>query len=131
MDIKKEYGTSKEKEREGFWSDFGEGCQVKIARMGNPDYQKTFQKLSRPHQKAIRRGSLNHEVAEKLLVEAMAQAIVLDWEGLKEDGKDIKYSKEEAVRVLTTYKDFRDQISEIANDMESFKAAEDEDGKKK
>jgi len=31
MDIKKEFGTSKAKEQEGIWSDFGDGCQVKIA----------------------------------------------------------------------------------------------------
>ena len=130
MDIKKEFGTSKAKEQEGIWSDFGDGCQVKIARIGNPEYQKTFRKISKPHQKAIRRGSLNDEVAEKLLVEAMAEAIVIDWKGLQEDGKELKYSKTEAIRILTTYKDFRDQVSEIANDMESFKAVEDESAEK-
>jgi len=130
MDIRKEFATNKTKEQEGIWSDFGDGLKIKIARSGNPEYQKLFQKLAKPYQKAIRRGNLNNEIAEKLLVEAMAKAIVLGWEGLFEGKKEIKYSEKEALRILTEYKDLRDQINEVAGDMESYKAESDEEAEK-
>lgn len=130
MDIKKEFGTDSKKEIEGIWEDFGSGCTVKIARLGNPEYAKIFRKISRPYKKAIRRETLGEEKAEKLLVQSMAEAIVLDWKGLEEDGKKIPYSKENATRILTQYKDFRDQCAEVAGEMESFKLAENEDAEK-
>ena len=58
------------------------------------------------------------------------EAIVLDWKGLEEDGKAVPYNQANCIRILTDYKDFREQISEIANEMESFKIAEDEDAEK-
>jgi len=129
-DLKKMFGTDKSKEIEGTWNDIGENVRVKVARIGNPEYQKEFQKISKPHQRAIRRGSLNNEVAEKLLIRVMAKTILLDWEGLQEDGADVPYSYENAVRILTEYRDLRDYVSDIANEMEAFRAELDEEAEK-
>ena len=52
------------------------------------------------------------------------------WKGIKEDGKAIKYSELEAIRLMTDYPDFRDQVQEIANDLETYKITEDEDTEK-
>lgn len=130
MDIKKEFGTDSKKEVEGVWEDFGDGLEVKIARIGNPIYQKAFQKISKPHKKAIRRGTLRDEKAEELLIEAMAKAIVLDWKGLEEDGKEVPYNHNNCVKILTEYKDFREQVSEFATEIEAFRCDEDEEAEK-
>jgi archaellum component FlaC len=60
----------------------------------------------------------------------MADCIVLDWKGLEEDGKAVKFSKEECVRVLKEYKDFRDHVSELANSMEIFRQEMDAEAEK-
>jgi len=130
MDIKKEYGTDASLETEGTWEDFGEGCEIKIARIGNKAYRKYFQKASKPYQKQIRRGTLSDDKAEELLIDAMAHCIVMDWKGMQEDGADIEFSIANCKRVLTEYKDLRDAISDIANSAESFKLAEDEAAEK-
>ena len=130
LDLKKEYAVDKNKEIEGVWQDFGSGAKMKIARIGNSEYQKVFQKISKPHRKSIRRGTLADDVAEKLLVEAMAESILLDWEGVEDGGVALPYTKENAIRVLLEYKDLRDQVTEIANEMESFKAEEDAEAEK-
>ena len=130
MDLRKEYGTDKNKELTGVWEDFGNGCTVLIARIGNENYAKVFRRISKPYQNAIRRQSLGNEKADELLIQAMAECIVLDWKGLKEDGKTIKYSKEECVRILKEYKDFRDQVSELATSMELFKREMDAEAEK-
>ena len=129
-DVKKIFGTNKTDEIEGKWNDIGDGIQILVARIGNPEYQKEFQRISKPHKRALRRGSLNDEVAERLLIKVMAKNILLDWKGLEEDGVVVPYSYDNAIRILTEYKDLRDYVSDIANEMESFKAEEDEEAEK-
>jgi len=129
-DIKKIYGVDKEAEISGVWHDMGDGVRVKIARIGNPQYQKEFQRISKPYRNSIRRRSLSDEVAERLLIDAMAKCIVLDWDGLEEDGVPIPYSVANAKRLLTEYRDFRDNINDFANEMEGFRQEEVEEGEK-
>ena len=129
-DVRKIFGTNKVAEIEGKWNDIGDGIKLLVARIGNPEYQKEFQRISKPHKRALRRGSLNDEVAERLLIKVMAKNILLDWKGLEEDGVVVPYSYDNAIRILTEYKDLRDYVSDIANEMESFRADEDEEAEK-
>jgi len=129
-DLKKLFATDKDKEQEGTWVDFGDGIEIKIARIGNPRYQEEFQNVSRPYKRQLRRGTLREEVAEKLLIKVVAKTIALDWKGLEEDGVQVPYSAENAERILTTYPDFRDEITELAKDISSFRAQEDEETEK-
>jgi hypothetical protein len=122
--------VDKKAEVEGIWQNIGDGVSVKVARIGSTEYQKEFQRISKPHKRAIRRGVLNDDVAEKLLIKVMAKTVLLDWKGLEEDGKEIPYSEENAVRILTDYRDLRDYVSDIANDMEAFKKEDDEEAEK-
>jgi len=126
-DVRKLFGTDEVKEKDGVVHDLGDGLKVRIARIGNPNYQKRFQAISKPHKRALRRGSLSDEVAEKLLIQCLAETIVLGWEGVEENGEEILYSKENAIRILTAYPELRRYIEDIANEMEGYKADEDEE----
>jgi len=126
-DIKKLYGTDKVKEKEGVMHDMGEGLKMRLARIGNTNYQKRFEVLSKPHKRALRKGSLSNEIAEKLLIQCLAETIVLDWEGLEEDGVEVPYSTENAIRILTDYRDLREYVNDLANEMEGYQAEEDEE----
>jgi hypothetical protein len=127
MDLKKEYATDKKAEIEGIEKDFGNGCFIKIARIGNSEYKKAFRKITKPYEKAIRRGNVSEDLADKFMIEALSKTIVLGWRGMQEDGKDVPYSVDECTRILTEYPDLREQIYEIANEMESFKIEDDEE----
>jgi len=127
VDIKKVYGTDKVKEKEGVLHDLGDGLKIRIARIGNPNYQKRFEALSKPHRRALRKGSLSNEIAEELLIKCMSETIVLDWEGIEENGVEIPYSRENAVRILTDYHDLREHINDIANEMEGYKQEDEEE----
>jgi len=119
-DVKKLFGTDSTKEQEGVWYDIAEGLRMKIARIGNPLYQKRFQALSKPYRRSIRRGTLSDDVAEKLLVQCLSETIVLDWEGVEDEGMEIPYSKDAAVALLTKYPELRNYINDIANELEGF-----------
>jgi len=130
MDIKKEYGTNKDLEIEGVWIDVGEGAKVKVARNGNKGYVKMIEKLSRPYKKQIRRGTISGEKFDKIIRQASARHILVNWEGIEEDGKEVPYSEEESYRLLTDYKDFREMIAEAALDFQNFQDGmlEEEEG---
>lgn len=119
-DLKKLYGTDKEKENNGVWQDFGDGIKMRIARVGNENYKKLFQRLSKPHRKAIRGGRLSEEVAEKLMIKCLAETVLLDWENVEVDGELLPYSKDNAFRVLTDFRDVKESVEDYANDMEIF-----------
>jgi len=126
-DLKKLFGTDQNKEKEGVWQDMGDGLKMRIARIGNPNYQKRFQALSKPHRRALRRGTLSDEIAEQLLIKCLAETIVLDWEGVEENGETIPYSVDNAIRILTDYPDLRNYVNDIANEMEGYKEDADEE----
>lgn len=125
MDIKKQFGTDKKKEHEGVWIPTGTDSKLLIARVGNKNYMEAFKRLSAPHKVSLRNRNLPPDIAEKIAVEAIAESILLGWEGLTEDGKKIPYSKEQAIRLLTTYPDFAEQVGQLANDIENFKGEQE------
>lgn len=113
-------------ETEGVWVDIGDGAKLKVARLGNPEHKRIAQRLSRPHRGILEGKNLKAqaEVAERLGIQAAAQAILRDWEGLEEeDGTAIEYSTEKAMELLAIA-DFRDLVLEIADSMEAYRAEE-------
>jgi hypothetical protein len=126
MDLSQTFATDVKLETEGVWKDLGEGAELKVARIGNPAYNKEMQRLMKPYKHLVSRGALSEDVAQKILIEAMAKTILVDWKGLKDGGKVIKYSTKAAIDMLTKYKDFRDLISTLAGEMTTFKVEADE-----
>ena len=120
MDIKKTFGTDKEKETNGVWENFGDGCKIRIARMNNPAYTAAFNRLISPVQKKYARRTLDEGVLEEIVCRAMGEAIITDWAGLKENGKPLKYSPETAYRLLMEYPDFKDQVYHFCAAMENY-----------
>lgn len=124
-DIGKLYGTDSQKEIDGVWrDDIVAGSEFLIARIGNPNYQKRFNALSKPYRRAIKKGTLEEEVAEKLLIRCMAETILLGWKNVEVYGKKVNYSVENAVELLTKFKDLREEINDVANAMEIYKQEE-------
>ena len=129
MDISK-FQTNKSAEEEGIWVDVdGNGTRVKVARINNARYKKYFQKITKPYKRQIRNGTLAEELAEKLLVDALANTILLDWKGFTKGGEDFPYSTDNARSFLQESADFRDFVSDAANEMENFRAEELEEAR--
>lgn len=117
-------------EEEGVWRDIGDGARLKIARLGNPAYKAEWEKRSKPYKRQIRNDSLPTEKANELLYQCLARAVLLDWDGLDEDGQPVPYSRENAVRLLREIRDFRDLVVSLADDAEAYRreAIEDAEG---
>lgn len=118
------FGSNESLEKEGNWFDLGDNARVKIARFGNPHHKKLMDRLRQPYRGYILR---NQEIPEaeneKIILEAMAATIVLDWEGFYDaDGREMLYSKEMALEALRNYRNFRDFVSTIALDASNFRS---------
>jgi hypothetical protein len=124
MDLK-DFKTDLTKEEEGVWIELGEGARVKLARMNNPSYLESLRKGMKPHNLAIRRGTADAEVLDRIVATATAEAVVLDWEGLELNGEAITYTKEKCIEILLddTLKDFRDWLMDEARNMDHFREA--------
>jgi len=132
LNLTKEFKTDKESEVNGIWEDFGDGCEIKIARIGNPNFRKVSTEVRKPYKKQINRGTLSEEKTTNLLIKILAKTIILDWKGLTENdenGKEveIEYNYANCIRVLTDYPDFREQVVEISTSMEAYKINLDEE----
>jgi hypothetical protein len=124
------FRTDEESETDGVWVTLDSSSRIKVARQGNPNYRALFQKRLAPYRSAVRQGTLDEETAETLLCEVMAETILLDWEGIEEGGTVVAYSKKEAVRWLSSYKDFKELVTSISEEMEVFRLQEDDDAGK-
>lgn len=120
LDLAKQFKTDELKELEGIWEDLGEGAKVLIARIGNKNYTEAYKKVPRGIRRMIERGALRDSKVDDLICELIAATILLDWKEIEFKGKAIKYSPENAKKVLLYLPEFRELIWEIANDFQRF-----------
>ena len=121
------FKTDKNAEQEGVWVDYGSGFRVKLGRVGNRKFKEFMLKRGKPHMRKMQQGTMDADTADVLMREAIAQTILLDWEGLLDDnGKPIPYSKEEAKKALEI-DDFYQEIFDLAQQRELFSVQDDAD----
>jgi len=122
MDIFAQYATDETLENSGTWFDLGGDARVLVARSGNKAFGKVLTKQVELARKTLDR---NDEVAEaksqEIMIGAMAQGILLGWEGLSFKGKALDYSLDNA-KTLLAVKDFRRQIEVFSNDVDAYRA---------
>ena len=121
MDLN-EFKTDKGKEQEGIWEDLGGDLSVLVARWGNLNMQKEYQKYPRVLRMRLESGQTDDDQSDEIMCTVISKTIFLGWKGLKEDGVDVEYSEEEAKRILQDYPDFRSMIFDIANTAANYHA---------
>ena len=126
MSLYKTFKTSKSLEVTGVFIEYGpnskgDPIRIKIARSGggNEDFNKAFERATKPYRKAIAAGSLSNAVAEKLYKEVFAEHVVKGWENVEdESGNPLPYSKDAALKLLSDlpdlYADLKDQAGNLA-----------------
>lgn len=114
------FSTNPDKEVEGVWEDFGDGARVLIARIGNKKFLEAYGKIPKGMQRMLERNILSDGKADELICGVMAETIILDWEGVADDGKEVSYSLENVKAMLLKHPNFRQLIWEIAQEAQRF-----------
>ena len=85
--------------------------------------RRLYQEFKTKEMQAKRRGKeveeLSLDEAEELAVDSAVQRLI-GWKNLAEEGKELKFSKEEAARVLLKYPFIRNQVMEQSNEINNF-----------
>jgi hypothetical protein len=122
MDIRKTFETDESLEEHGTWVTFGGDSMFLIARFGNKRHRELMERLRAPHRALIASGRpLPNDIADKMLIEAAANTILLNWRGVTENGVPVPYSIDKAREYLTDLKDFRNQVDFVSTQMETFR----------
>ncbi len=127
MDLKKEFSTNEKLELDGVWEEIDEGARLLIGRAFNENFTRTWRGLPAGVRRRIDKGTISQKKDTELFSELIANSILLDWEGLTDNGELLVYSKEVAKKMLIQYKEFRSLVWELANDAQLFKDVEMED----
>ena len=123
MKLNEAFGTDKELEDDGKWFDIGDGASVRVARFGNDAHRKLLLRLREPYKALLLRGGeIPDDVNESIIVESMAQTILLDWKGmLDQDGNELKYDVEAGRTAFNLYKDFLELVSQLSLNATNFR----------
>ncbi len=122
MDISNAFAAP-ELEQDGVWIDYRDDSRIKIARLGNPVWQRRYDAAMKPFRRLERDGKLAADKQTEIICRSYAQAILLDWQSFESDGKPYPYSEDNAYRLLLAHIDFRNEVTELAAMEDHFKRA--------
>lgn len=118
---------------EGVWFKIDDKTRLLIARMGNAAFNTKLENIASKNQTSIYRGEKNRKEQEALAKEACAGTILLGWEHLLENGKELPYTVENAKRLMTQpeYAEFQDLVLNFAQEKAAFRLEFQEEDIKK
>lgn len=127
LDIFAQFATDENAESSGVWREIGGGAELLIARLGNRQYGKLLNKVFEANKKVL---DLGDDVADKksdeLMVEVLAKTVLLGWKNVSFKGEVLEYSVEKA-KMLLSIKDFRRQVTQLADEMDAYRAKEEQE----
>lgn len=123
MSLYKQFATNKEAEQEGIWVEYGPNEDgtvpaFKIARAGksNKKFVKAFEKATKPHRRAMEIGTMDNDIADKLMHGVFVSTVLLDWRNVQDKhGKAIQFTRDSALALLSDLPDLYDDLSEKAS----------------
>jgi len=120
--------TDPKKESEGVWTTY-EGTKVLIARTHNTRFLRAMRRKAEDSVEGSLT-ALSDERSDEVMIEVMAETILLDWEPFVYDGQEVKYSKENALSLLKYDIDFRDYVSDFSRNPGNYRMTQESDVKK-
>ena len=101
--------------------DYGEAGTITIHRAGgaNKKFARIFSARMKPYERQLASGTLDDEVANKVMAEVYADAVIIGWRGVHRGGKQQKFTRENAIKLLLQvpelFRDIQEQASKVAN----------------
>jgi len=110
-----------EVELEGVWTEYM-GVPLKIARWGTKEFTKAFRRHSRPHAAAIKKENLSEEQSQEIMVNTIADTILLDWDSSKFviDGQSVPFNRANVKELLLQDRDCFLFVMDFAKDMQNY-----------
>lgn len=104
---------------DGVWVEFGGGAAFKIASLDNPTFTEAFRKKVKPYNDLKR--EIPDEDQESIMVDCMAQHIVLDWRNVFDGDDELEYSVDAAKRILSELDKVREMVLAESQKVSNFR----------
>lgn len=104
----------------------GKPITIRIARAGgsNTKFQKVLEARTKPLRRIIQNDLLEVKVADEMMMEVFADAVVLGWENIQDkDGVDMPYNRENVIKLFTDLPDLFVDVREQATKQVLFRSA--------
>jgi hypothetical protein len=122
FDIFTAFATDENLENNGTIFKLGKGAEITVARAGNRAYAKAITKAVEARRVELDAADDNAaNVSDQIMVDVMAETILLGWKKLSFKGEDMgDYSTEKAKKLLAV-KDFRKHVAGLSDQMDAYK----------
>ena len=115
MDLRTTFYQEPELVEKGVWFNLQDQGRVKVASMNSPLFKAEVIRLQKPHLNLLRSDADSSDLLNSITIEATAKTLLLDWKEIEVDGKEIEYSVEKAIELLTDFPMFREKISALSS----------------
>ena len=120
MDIFAAFATDEKLEAEGKWFPLSKDAKVLVARSGNQRYVTALRDKAKEAQLDLASGEEADQLAEEILIDVMAETVLLGWKGITDKGAEVPYSVAQAKAYLKI-KDFRRKVQGFSENFEAFR----------
>jgi hypothetical protein len=101
---------------EGQWFRY-DGSEFKIAYFDRPNFTRIAQKIGKRYTKEGR--EVDPALQKVMTIEIMAEAVLVDWRGVKNNGVEIEPTKANKITALG-HQPFRDWVSQRSQEFENY-----------
>lgn len=126
FDIYELFATDEKLEINGVDIDLGGGAMMTVARAGNDNYIRRLIEELQKHEKELAEDTPEAQALDtKILIEVMAETLLLNFSGFMYKGEPLPYSRENAVKALQ-HKGFRRRVQFEASNINNYRRASEE-----
>jgi hypothetical protein len=123
MDIFKQFATDSNLEQDGTWINLGGGAKILVARAGNKKYGRLLGSAVDKNRTVLdSKTDEADDVSDQILIDVLAESILLGWEGITYKNKPMAYSLDNA-KILLAIPDFRATVTAHSKNVDHFRVA--------
>ena len=127
MDLKKIRVDPKKRDN-GVWFDYDDETSFLLRSYQSKAVKDTQDKVRKPYAKRLLRGTLSGDKIDELAMQVISSSVILDWKGVTDGGKAVKYTAARGMELLTKSESVRAEIADFAHDENNYLDDEIEEG---
>jgi hypothetical protein len=121
FDVFENCATDEVRELEGSWVSFGGGSSILVARAENENYTRRIIEVCDKNRAVLDLDNEeSKELDRRLMIQVIAETVLLGWKDFSYKGKKINYSVETASKLLK-HQDFRKKVMSEAYRFENYR----------
>lgn len=124
------YGVDKTLATDGIWYTDVDSSEYLLAHASvddNPKFAACYEQRCQPYRRQIDSGTLPQKKLLMIFLEAFCDTILLDWKVNDKNGKPLKFSRDNAKRLLTDLPRLYNTLLTVASDITRYKVNAEKD----